>query len=61
MDSRGASAPRSLRVLEVAAGARPGDPIVHEGAEVGTLTSVAGTTAIGFVKRGVDVGRLPAH
>jgi folate-binding protein YgfZ len=61
MDSRGAAAPRSLRVLEVAAGARPGDPIVHEGAEVGTLTSVAGTTAIGLVKRGVDVGRLPAH
>jgi folate-binding protein YgfZ len=61
MDSRGASAPRSLRILEVAAGARPGDPIVHEGAEVGTLTSVAGTTAIGLVKRGVDIGRLPAH
>ena len=61
MDSRGASAPRSLRILEVAAGARPGDPIVHEGAEVGTLTSVAGTTAIGLVKRGVDVGQVPVH
>ena len=61
MDSRGAAAPRTLRILEVPAGARPGDPIVHDGAEVGRLTSVAGTTAIGYVKRGVDVGTAPAH
>ena len=57
MDSRGASAPRRLRVLDVAAGARPGDPVVVDGVEVGRLTSVQGTRALGFVKRGVDAGR----
>ena len=46
MDSRGASAPRRLRVLDVADGAAPGDPVVVDGAEVGRLTSVAGTRAI---------------
>jgi len=59
MDSRGAAAPRALRILDVAAGARPGDPIVVDGAEVGRLTSVAGTVALGYLKRGVDVGRIP--
>jgi folate-binding protein YgfZ len=52
MDSRGASAPRQLRVLDVADGAAPGDPIVVDGAEVGRLTSVAGNRALGYVKRG---------
>jgi tRNA-modifying protein YgfZ len=61
MDSRGASAPRGLRILDVAPGAAPGDPIEHDGQQVGVLTSVAGTTALGYVKRGVDVGRVPAH
>ena len=61
MDSRGAAAPRSLRVLDVAAGSSPGDPIVQDGTDVGVLTSVAGTRAIGFVKRGVDVGTAPTH
>ena len=64
MDSRGADAPRSLRIVEVAAGSVIGDPVVDaEGAEVGTITSVApaGTTALALVKRGCDVGRLPAH
>jgi folate-binding protein YgfZ len=57
MDSRGASAPRRLRVLDVAAGSRPGDPILVAGAEVGRLTSVQGTLALGYVKRAVDLGR----
>jgi folate-binding protein YgfZ len=61
MDSRGAAAPRSLRILEVAAGARPGDPVEVDGEQVGVLTSVAGTTALGLVKRGVGVGRVPSH
>lgn len=61
MDSRGASAPRALRILDVEPGARPGDRIVVDGADVGVLTSVAGTTAIGYVKRGVDIGTVPAH
>lgn len=57
MDSRGASAPRSLRRLTVAAGSAPGDPIVVDGAEVGTLTSVAGTEALGYVRRGAEIGQ----
>ena len=64
MDSRGADAPRSLRIVEVAVGSVIGDPVVDaEGAEVGTITSVAptGTTALALVKRGCDIGRLPAH
>jgi folate-binding protein YgfZ len=61
MDSRGASAPRSLRILDVGPGARPGDPIEHDGQQVGVLTSVAGTTALGYVKRGVGLGRVPDH
>jgi tRNA-modifying protein YgfZ len=61
MDSRGAAAPRSLRVLDVADGARPGDPVEHDGQRVGVLTSVAGGLGLGYVKRGVDVGRVPTH
>lgn len=56
MDSRAAEAPRSLRRIDVAPGSRPGDDVVHDGNVVGTLTSVAGTRALGWVKRGVDVG-----
>ncbi len=63
MDSRGADAPKSLRIVDVDSGAAPGDPLVVDGVEVGTITSVspAGTQALGFVKRGHDVGRPPAH
>ncbi len=69
MDSRGADAPRSLRIVEVAKGSAIGDPVVDaDGVEVGTITSVApsaaattGTTALASVKRGCDIGRLPAH
>ncbi len=57
MDSRGAQAPRRLCRLDVEPGAASGDPVLDaDGAEVGTLTSVAGTNALGFVKRGVDLG-----
>ena len=52
MDSRGADAPRRLRVLTVAQGSKPGDPVVADGEEVGVLTSVSGTRALGYVKRG---------
>ena len=62
MDSRGAESPRSLRIVDVVDGSVPGDPILDaDGREVGTLTSVAGTLGLGFVKRGADVGRVPAH
>ncbi len=57
MDSRGAQAPRRLCRLAVRPGAAAGDPVLDADAnEVGTLTSVAGTDALGFVKRGVDLG-----
>ena len=57
MDSRGAQAPRRLCQLDVEQGAAAGDAIVVDGAEVGKLTTVAGTLALGYVKRGVDYGR----
>ena len=56
MDSRAADAPKSLRRLDVHDGAAPGDPVTDGGSEVGVLTSVAGTHAIGWVKRSSDVG-----
>lgn len=64
MDSRGANAPRSLRVVEVDDTVTVGDPLLDsDGAEIGTITSVApaGGVAIALVKRGHDVGRPPAH
>ncbi len=57
MDSRGAEAPRSLRRLTVEAGAVAGDEITdNDGNVVGVMTSVSSTTALGYVKRGSDVG-----
>jgi folate-binding protein YgfZ len=61
MDSRGAEAPRRLRILTVDDGAKPGDPVVDDGRDVGTLTSVCGTQALGYVKRGVELGDPPPH
>ena len=58
MDSRAAEAPKSLRRLDVPEGTRPGDPVVDDGTEVGTVTSVAGTRALGWVKRISDVGEV---
>lgn len=64
MDSRGADAPRSLRIVEIGDGIVRGDALVDEsGADVGTVTSVSpsGGLALALVKRGHDVGRPPAH
>ena len=63
MDSRGADAPLSLRIVDVDAGTVVGDPVIVAGAEVGSITSVspAGDQALALVKRGHDVGRPPAH
>jgi folate-binding protein YgfZ len=64
MDSRGANAPRTLRIVDVADGARLGDPLLDShGAEIGTITSVSplGDRALASVKRGHDVGLLPPH
>ena len=62
MDSRGASAPRQLRVLAVGDGAVTGDPVVDPdtGDTVGALTTVAGTRALGYVRRGSTVGVAPS-
>jgi len=51
MDSRGVIAPRVLQVVDVAEGTSAGDPLVRDGAAIGTVTSVAGTRALAFVKR----------
>jgi folate-binding protein YgfZ len=59
MESRGAEAPRRLRIFTVEDGAKPGDPVLDEGREVGTLTSVCGTRGLASVKRGVEVGDRP--
>jgi folate-binding protein YgfZ len=62
MESRAAKAPRSLRRLDVVEGAAPGDPIVDaDGNVVGTVTSVSGTRALGYVKRNADIGELVTH
>ena len=64
MDSRGADAPRTLRIVDLAQGAAVGDA-VHDadGNEVGLVTSATGEGGIGlaYIKRGADVGRSPAH
>jgi folate-binding protein YgfZ len=62
MDSRGASAPRQLRVVTVDVGTVPGDPIIDPatGEAVGTVTTVAGTSALGYVRRGSAVGAAPS-
>jgi folate-binding protein YgfZ len=66
MDSRGAEAPASLRVLaigsDIPVGVVAGDPVVDgSGATVGTVTSVGSTHAIATIKRGHAVGSAPAH
>jgi folate-binding protein YgfZ len=58
MDSRAAEAPRSLRRLSVGSGAVPGDPVIDGDNEVGVLTSVAGSTALGWVKRSSQLGEV---
>lgn len=63
MDSRGSSAPRLLRRFtrgEVPSHdwdrIRPGDPLIAEGVDIGTITSVAGDCLLAYVARGVDAG-----
>ena len=63
MDSRGADAPKQLRIVDAVKGAIPGDPVIVDGTEVGAITSVspAGDLALAMIKRGHDVGRPPVH
>ena len=51
MDSRSATAPRSVRRVTVPTGSAAGDPVVADGVEVGHITSVAGTRALALVRR----------
>ena len=53
MDSRGATPPRQLRVLDVGPGVAVGDPILDAVRRRGRhLTSVAAGKALGYVRRG---------
>ncbi len=66
MDSRGANAPMSLRVLaigsDVPLGTVVGHPVVdRSGATIGTITSVGNAHALATIKRGHDLGLPPAH
>ncbi len=61
MHSRGAEAPRSLRIIEVDDTAAVGDPVLDGDAEVGTITSVAGPLALAYIKRGSDAGTVPTR
>lgn len=56
MDSRGAQAPRRLSQVPAPADAKPGDAITADGDEVGWYTTVADGLALGYVKRGADIG-----
>jgi folate-binding protein YgfZ len=54
MDSRGSSAPFHLLVLDRAAGDAVGGDVVHDGATVGTITSVGTRQVLARVRRGVE-------
>lgn len=56
MDSRGAAPPRLLQRVSVPVGTRPGAPYERDGEAVGVVTSVAGQTALAFVKRSALAG-----
>lgn len=58
MDSRGSSAPKSLRVIPVAelGPVQPGDAISLAGSEVGVATSVTSDFVLAYVLRSVDLG-----
>ena len=54
MDSRGSTAPRHLEVLERHADDAPGTPVLRDGTEIGTITSVGTTQVLAYIKRGHD-------
>jgi folate-binding protein YgfZ len=56
MDSRAASAPKSLRCLTVAPGTSAGDPVLDGDDEVGVFTSVSSDVALAWIKRSSDLG-----
>jgi len=54
MDSRGATAPRSLRLIRAATGAKVGEPVVIDAQEIGIYTSVCSEFALALIKRSAD-------
>jgi folate-binding protein YgfZ len=54
MDSRGATAPRQLRLIRAEAGASAGAPVVLNGEEIGMYTSVCQEFALALIKRTAD-------
>ncbi len=56
MDSRGAQGPKTLRRVPAPAGVSAGDPVVVDGSEVGTYTTVAGDLALAWIRRGTELG-----
>lgn len=54
MDSRGASAPRSLRLIRAVTGAKAGEPVVLDAQEIGIYTSVCSEFALALIKRSAD-------
>lgn len=54
MDSRGAKAPQSLRLIRAAAGAKVGEPVVVDAIEIGLYTSVCQDFALALIKRSAD-------
>jgi folate-binding protein YgfZ len=56
MNSRGSTAPRHLELLPRRSDDAPGATITHDGAPIGTITSVGTTHVLAYVKRGQDGG-----
>ena len=56
MNSRGSAAPRHLELLPRRDSDAPGAAITHDGAAIGTITSVGTTHVLAYVKRGQDGG-----
>ena len=56
MDSRGSTAPRTLRRLAVDPQAHAGDDVVINGQVVGTLTTVVDGRALAYVNRAIELG-----
>jgi folate-binding protein YgfZ len=54
MDSRGATAPRQLRLIRAEVGASAGAPVVLNGEEIGMYTSVCQEFALALIKRTAD-------
>jgi folate-binding protein YgfZ len=57
IDSRGGNVPQRIGILEFEDGApSEGSSIMHDGNEVGTITSAAGSVGLGMVRREIEPG-----